>query len=120
MYSPWFFLQAIIDEIGKPLQENWRAAKGVTQEVHISLPILLTCPSPPPLSPPQAVIDEINKALQETREAAEGDDAEVLKQKVQALSQATMKIGETLAGQSGGSSGGSSSGSGSSGSEEKK
>lgn len=64
------------------------------------------------------MIDEINKALQETREAAQGDDAEVLKQKVQALSQATMKIGETLAGQSGGSSG--SAGSSDSGSSEEK
>lgn len=53
---------------------------------------------------PQAVVDEITKALEETREAAGGDDAEKLKAKVQALSAASMKIGETLAQQSGGSS----------------
>lgn len=68
---------------------------------------------------PQAVVDEITKAIGEAREASKGEDLELLRSKVQALSQASMKIGESLTQQAGGSSS-SSGGSGSSGTEEKK
>jgi len=60
---------------------------------------------------PQAVVDEVTKAMGDAREAAKGEDLDDLKLKVQALSTASMKIGETLSQQASGSS---SSGSGSS------
>ncbi|KAG1680113.1 hypothetical protein FOA52_000226 [Chlamydomonas sp. UWO 241] len=47
---------------------------------------------------PQAVIDEINAAIEEAREAAKGEDVAGLKEKVKALSNASMKIGEALSG----------------------
>jgi len=46
---------------------------------------------------PQAVVDDIQKAISECREASTGDNLQVLKEKIQALSTASMKIGETLA-----------------------
>ncbi|KIZ00770.1 hypothetical protein MNEG_7188 [Monoraphidium neglectum] len=69
---------------------------------------------------PQAVVDEITAALAAVREASGGEDLALLRERIGALSTASMKIGETLAQQSGsggsGSGGGdSSSGSGSSG-----
>lgn len=57
---------------------------------------------------PQAVVDEIQTAIAECRSASQGEDAGALKEKIMALSKASMKIGETLAGQSGGSAGGAS------------
>ncbi|KAG2454111.1 hypothetical protein HYH02_001150 [Chlamydomonas schloesseri] len=71
---------------------------------------------------PQAVVDEIQKAITECRAASQAEDLPDLKAKIQALSTASMKIGETLAQQSGGGSSSSSSSSGSSDSktEEKK
>eukprot|EP00198_Chlamydomonas_reinhardtii_P005132 XP_001694468.1 heat shock protein 70C [Chlamydomonas reinhardtii] len=74
---------------------------------------------------PQAVVDEIQKAITECRAASQSEDLPDLKAKIQALSTASMKIGETLAQQSGSSSSSSSSSSGSSdsgssSSEEKK
>ncbi|KAJ9517333.1 hypothetical protein QJQ45_016698 [Haematococcus lacustris] len=53
---------------------------------------------------PQAVVDDITKAINEAREAAKAEDLADLRAKVQALSQASMKIGETLSQQSGSSS----------------
>ncbi|GFH20976.1 uncharacterized protein HaLaN_18188, partial [Haematococcus lacustris] len=53
---------------------------------------------------PQAVVDDITKAINEAREAAKAEDLTDLRAKVQALSQASMKIGETLSQQSGSSS----------------
>jgi hypothetical protein len=44
------------------------------------------------------VIDEINAALEEAREAAKGEDVAGLREKVKALSNASMKIGEALSG----------------------
>eukprot|EP00200_Dunaliella_tertiolecta_P003885 CAMPEP_0202345748 /NCGR_PEP_ID=MMETSP1126-20121109/4847_1 /ASSEMBLY_ACC=CAM_ASM_000457 /TAXON_ID=3047 /ORGANISM="Dunaliella tertiolecta, Strain CCMP1320" /LENGTH=649 /DNA_ID=CAMNT_0048937083 /DNA_START=39 /DNA_END=1988 /DNA_ORIENTATION=+ len=65
---------------------------------------------------PQAVVDEINTAIGDCREAAKAEDLDALKAKVQALSTASMKIGETLSQQSGGGGSGGAAGSG----EEKK
>ncbi|GFR45216.1 hypothetical protein Agub_g6611 [Astrephomene gubernaculifera] len=62
---------------------------------------------------PQAVVDEISKAIAECRAASQTEDLNDLKAKIQALSTASMKIGETLAQQSGASSSSSSSSSGS-------
>ncbi|EFJ51170.1 heat shock protein Hsp70C, partial [Volvox carteri f. nagariensis] len=61
---------------------------------------------------PQAVVDEITKAIADCRAASQAEDLVDLKAKIQALSTASMKIGETLSQQSG--SGGSSASSGSS------
>ncbi|GIL74548.1 hypothetical protein Vretimale_2240 [Volvox reticuliferus] len=58
---------------------------------------------------PQAVVDEITKAIADCRAASQGEDVADLKAKIQALSTASMKIGETLAQQSGSSSSSSSS-----------
>lgn len=57
----------------------------------------------------QNIIDNINTSIVELRAAMEGDNAEDIKAKSTAVSQAAMKIGEHLAGKSGGSEGGSSS-----------
>jgi molecular chaperone DnaK len=59
---------------------------------------------------PQAVVDDITAALAAVREASAGEDLAALREKIGALSNASMKIGESLAQQSGGSSGGSSGG----------
>lgn len=66
----------------------------------------------------QAIIDQINTAIADTRSAVASENVAQLKEKIQALNQASMKIGEHLAQQSGGSSGPTDSSSGSS--EEKK
>jgi len=60
---------------------------------------------------PQAVVDDINAALAAVREAAAGEDLALLRERIGALSNASMKIGESLAQQSGssGSGGGDSS-----------
>jgi L1 cell adhesion molecule like protein len=55
---------------------------------------------------PQTVIDEIAAATSAVKEAAAGEDAAVLREKISALSNASMKIGEALAQQSSGGSGG--------------
>mmetsp|Transcript_39551 Transcript_39551/g.117638 ORF Transcript_39551/g.117638 Transcript_39551/m.117638 type:complete len:666 (-) Transcript_39551:204-2201(-) len=55
---------------------------------------------------PAAVVDEINAALGEARDAAKGDDVAALKEKIKALSTASMKIGEALSGSRGSSSSG--------------
>ena len=63
-------------------------------------------------------MDDINAALAAVREATQGEDLALLRERIGALSNASMKIGETLAQQSGGSggaSGGASGGSGSAG-----
>lgn len=52
---------------------------------------------------PQNIVDDINSAMAELRSAMEGDNAEDIKAKSTALQQAAMKIGEHLAGKSGGS-----------------
>jgi L1 cell adhesion molecule like protein len=49
---------------------------------------------------PQSVIDEVTQAAAAVKEAAQGEDAAVLREKVSALSNASMKIGEALAQQS--------------------
>lgn len=68
------------------------------------------------------MVDDINAALAGVREAAQGEDLALLRERIGALSNASMKIGESLAQQSSGSSGssggsgdGSSGGSGSAG-----
>jgi hypothetical protein len=71
-------------------------------------------PRPPPTTRlaaarrhPQAVIDDINAALEAVRAAQGGEDAAALRDAVEGLHKATMKIGETLSqSQAGGSSGG--------------
>ena len=55
---------------------------------------------------PQAVIDSINEALGALRATLESGTAEEIKAKVSELQKVLMKIGESLAGQSGGASGG--------------
>ena len=65
---------------------------------------------------PQAVVDDVNAALAAVREAAAGEDAAALRERITALSNASMKIGEALAQQSGGGSSGGSGDSGSGGS----
>lgn len=50
---------------------------------------------------PQAVADAINKELGELRGLLEGGSAEAIKAKIGDLQKALMKIGESLAGQSG-------------------
>jgi hypothetical protein len=73
-------------------------------------------PYPPPPCPnaqarlPQAVVDDITAALAAVREAAAGEDLALLRDRIGALSNASMKIGESLAQQSGSGGGGSSSG----------
>ncbi|GBF99701.1 heat shock protein 70 [Raphidocelis subcapitata] len=64
---------------------------------------------------PQAVVDDITAALAAVREAAAGEDLALLRERIGALSNASMKIGEALAQQSGGSGGSSSGGGGGSG-----
>ncbi|KAG2498794.1 hypothetical protein HYH03_003531 [Edaphochlamys debaryana] len=54
---------------------------------------------------PQAVVDEISKAIADCRAASQTEDLSDLKAKIQALSTASMKIGETLTQQSGAASG---------------
>jgi len=63
---------------------------------------------------PQSVIDEVQAAAAAVKEAAaqEGAEAAALREKVAALSNASMKIGEALAQQSSGGGGGSSGGGG--------
>lgn len=68
---------------------------------------------------PQNIVDDINAALAAVKEAQEGEDAAALKEKITALSNASMKIGEALnantsssSGSAGGSSEGGSSGTG--------
>jgi hypothetical protein len=61
------------------------------------------------------VIDEVDGAIKEVKAAQEGEDLAVLKEKISALSNAGMKIGESLNQQSGGSSSSSGSGEGGSG-----
>jgi molecular chaperone DnaK len=58
------------------------------------------------------VVDDINAALAAVREASTGEDVALLRERIGALSNASMKIGESLAQQSGGSSGSSGSGGG--------
>ena len=49
---------------------------------------------------PQNVVDDINAALAAVREAATGEDLALLRERIGALSTASMKIGESLAQQS--------------------
>ena len=51
---------------------------------------------------PQAVVDAINKEMGELRGMLESGTAEAIKAKISDLQQALMKIGEALAGKSGG------------------
>lgn len=44
----------------------------------------------------QAVADEITAAVADTRSALEGEDPNLIKDKVNALQQATMKIGQAM------------------------
>lgn len=60
---------------------------------------------------PQNVVDDINNALKDVRAAQEAEDLADLRAKIKALSDASMKIGESLNKDSG-SSGSSSTGSG--------
>ena len=65
---------------------------------------------------PQNVVDEVEGAIKDVKSAQEGEDLALLKEKISTLSNAGMKIGESLNQQSGGSSSSSSgSGDGSSG-----
>ena len=57
---------------------------------------------------PQNVVDDINTALKEVRDAQQAEDLADLRAKIKALSDASMKIGESL-NQGGSSSSGSSS-----------
>lgn len=63
---------------------------------------------------PQNVVDEINTALADVKSAQQAEDLKDLRDKIKALSDASMKIGEALNKDSG--SGGSSSSGGDSGS----
>jgi len=64
---------------------------------------------------PQNVVDEVEGAIKDVKSAQEGEDLALLKEKITTLSNAGMKIGESLNQQSGGSSSSSGSGDGSSG-----
>jgi molecular chaperone DnaK len=64
---------------------------------------------------PQAVVDDVTAAVAAVREASAGEDLALLKERIGALSTASMKIGETLAQQSSGGGGGGGGGGSSSG-----
>ena len=48
----------------------------------------------------QAVADEITAAVGDVRASLEGDNAEEIREKINVLQKATMKIGEAMSGQS--------------------
>jgi molecular chaperone DnaK len=52
---------------------------------------------------PQAVVDDINAAIAACREAQDGQDVAKLRDAVEALNQAVMKIGQSMAGNTEGS-----------------
>ena len=54
---------------------------------------------------PSSTVQEVETAIAELKQALEKDDVEAIKSKTQALSQATMKIGQAIYGKQGGDAG---------------